>query len=101
MNSTLVQTVLPQRVIRQLWNKPVGWKAWLSHAQRVIVEGSSSGDPSCFQTKAYITQVDVPSSTMHREMLVFRILTGISKVTEVGRGGCYDWSTSKIINQSS
>ena len=90
MTSTSTQTVLPARVIGQLRNRPMGWEAWPSHARRVIVEGANSGDPSCFQTEADITQVDAPSSIIHRETLAFRILTGIWKATEGGRGGWSD-----------
>ena len=61
MTSTSMQTVLPARVIGQLWNKPMGWEVWPSHAWRVIVEGADLGDPSFFQTEADITQVDTPS----------------------------------------
>ena len=63
------------------------------------MEGANSGDLSCFQTEADITQVDAPSSIMHREMLAFWILTGIWKAAETQRGGCYDQSTSKKINR--
>ena len=101
MTSTSMKTVLLARVIGQLGNNPMGQEAWPSHTQRVIVEGANSGDPSCFQTEANITQVDAPSSVMHQEMLTFQILTGIWKVTEVGRGGCSDCSRSKKINPSS
>ena len=88
MNSMSMQIVLPARVIGQLRNRPMGWEAWPSHARRVMVEGASSGDPSCFQTEVGITQVDAPSSIIHRATLAFQILTGIWKATEGGRGGC-------------
>ena len=90
MTSTSTQTVFPARVIGKLRKRPMGWEAWPSHARRVIVEGANSGDPSYFQSKVDITQVDAPSSIIHRETLAFRILTGIWKVTEAGRGGCFD-----------
>ena len=90
MNSMSTQIVLPARVIGKLRKRPMGWEAWPSHAQRVMVEGANSGDPSCFQTEADITQVDAPSSMMHWETLAFQILTGIWKATKVGRGGCFD-----------
>ena len=98
MNSMSMQTVLPARVIGQLRNKPMGLEAWPSHAQRVIVDGASSGDPSCFQTTVDIRQVDAPSSIMHRETLAFWILTGIWKAIEARGGGCSDQSTSNKIN---
>ena len=90
MTYTSTQTVLPTRVIGKLWNKPMGWEVWPSHAQRVIMEGANSGDLSCFQTEADITQVDAPSSIIHRDTVAFRILTGIWKATEGGRGGWSD-----------
>ena len=65
---------------------PMGWEEWPSHTHRVIVEGANSGDMSCFQTEVDITQVDAPFSMIQRETLEFRILTGIWKATEVGRG---------------
>ena len=80
-----MQTILLARVIGKLRNKPNGLEAWPSHTRRVIMEGANSRDPSCFQTEVDITQVDAPSSIMHRETLAFWILTGIWKVTEAGR----------------
>ena len=100
MTYTSTQTILPTRVIRQLQNMPMGFEEQPSHTQRVIVEGSNSGDPRCFQTKANITQVDAPLSMIQQETLEFRILTGIWKVTEAGRGGCSDHSKSKTIKRS-
>ena len=101
MTSTSTQIVFPARVIGQLRSREIGWEAWPSHARRVMVEGANSGDPSCFQTEVDITYVDSPSSMIQWEMLAFRILTGIWKVTEAGRGGCSDWSKSKMIKRSS
>ena len=86
MTSTSMQTFFLARVIGQLQNRPMGWEAWPSQARRVMVEGASSGDLICFQTEADITQVDAPSSIIHRATLAFQILTGIWKATEVGRG---------------
>ena len=90
MTSMSMQIVFPARVIGQLRNMPRGWEERPSHAQRVIVEGDNSGDLNYFQTEEDITQVDAPSSMMHREMLAFWILIGIWKAMEAGRGGDSD-----------
>jgi len=59
----------------------------------MMVDGESSGDLSCFQTEADITQVNAPSSIMHQKMMALRTQTGIWKATDEGNGGCLDVST--------
>ena len=54
MTSTSMQAFFPTRLIGQLKDWPMGWEAWPSHAQRVIMEWANSGNPSCFQTKVDI-----------------------------------------------
>lgn len=65
-----------------------------------MVEGDNSSDLICFQIVANITQVDMPSSIMHREMMALQTLTGILEATDEGNGGCFDVSTEKTIRRS-
>ena len=62
-----------------------------------MVDGDNSGDLSCFQMVADTTQVDAPSSIMHREMMALRTQIGIWKETDEGNGGCSNVSTGKTI----
>ena len=61
------------------------------------MDGDISGDLSCFQMAADITQVDAPSSIMHREMMALQTQNGIRKETNEGNGGCFGVSTGKTI----
>ena len=66
-----------------------------------MVDGDKSRDLSCSQTKIDITQVDAPSSIMHREIMALQTQTGIWKAIDEGNGGCSDVSTGKKIKRSS
>ena len=68
-----------------------------SQAHKVMVDGDNLSDLSFFQTTVDITQVDVPSSIMHQEMMALQTLTGIWKATDEGNGGCSYVSTGKTI----
>jgi len=57
--------------------------------------GENSGDLICFQKIADITQVDVPSSIMHLEMMALWTLIGIWKATDERNGGCSGVSIGK------
>lgn len=63
-----------------------------------MVEGDNSGDLSCFQMETSITQVGLPSSIMHREMMELQTRTGIWKATDEGNRGCCDVSIGKCLD---
>ena len=74
-----------------------GWEECPFQAHKVMVNGENAGDLSCFQTVVDITLVDAPSSIMHWETMALRNQTGILKVVDEGKEGCYDVSTEKTI----
>ena len=63
-------------------------------------DGCRIGDPSFFQTKVDMTQVDAPSSTMHRCIAKFQMDIGIWKAIEEGMHGS-PFSVSKVISLES
>lgn len=62
-----------------------------------MVDGDSSGEPSCIQTLTATTQVEVPSLMINRWTVAFLMETGIWNTTDEGRGGFSDLSEWKKI----
>ena len=58
-----------------------------SYARQVIEDGNSSGNPNLFQTWTDMTQIDAPSSMIHRWITKFRIKTGTWNAIDDGIRG--------------